>query len=172
MVTRAERIAAINEFMVAPKRVVRPESVGEWRLGGANDDEREIQWPLEIDGEHVPDAFLKIVGWVRDRTHFRLMVLHSVAICRLDYTDEIHTNPPPHLNRVPPLVAGPHYHSWLINRDFFLQHDPPVRLLNALPYDGGGQSFDAILRWFCDDVNIEPLPPAHRIELPRLEQLL
>ncbi len=172
MVSRAERIVAIDNFMAAPKRVVRPDGAGQWRRGGASEDERELQWPLEIDGEQIPDAFLKVVGWVRERTYFRLMMLNPMAICPLDYTDETHGNPPPHMDGIPPLVVGPHYHSWPINRRFFSQRDPPVELSNAISYPGGGQSFDAILRWFCHDVNIEPLPPGHLIGLPRLEQLL
>ena len=171
MVTRAERIAAIDAFMDAPKRLVAPQRQSPW-MPGFFDDEKQIQWPLEIDGEQVPDAFLRVAGRVRGPIAFRLIVLYSTAVCRLDFTDETHANPPPLLPGLPPLVTGPHYHSWPINRHFFNLQDGAVPLSNAIPYPGGGMAFDAILRWFCDDVKIEQPPPDHLIELPRLERLL
>lgn len=126
----------------------------------------------EVDGEQVPDAFLKIVGRVRAPFSYRLMVVHSTAVCRLDYANESHANPLPLLEGLPRLVYGPHYHSWPINRHLFTLLDGAVPLLNAVAFEGGGVQFDANLRWFCDDVGIEQLPPDHLIELPRLERLL
>ena len=66
----------------------------------------------------------------------------------------------------PATVTGPHYHSWALNRRFFKGVTKAPRLLDATPYPGAGRSFDAILRWFCTDTNIESLPPDHRIEPP------
>lgn len=173
MRTRDELVAAIDSFMAARKRVVRPNAQGAWMKGFAP-DEFEMKWPLEVAGEQLPDAYLKVVGYPRERGSlvFRLMILCPAAVCRLDHTDENHANPAGPIDGVPPFVEGPHYHSWPINRRFFWASDHPVRLANAVPFDGAGRSFDAILRWFCDSNNIEPLPPEHLIELPRMERLL
>jgi hypothetical protein len=35
-----------------------------------------------------------------------------------------------------------------------------------------GQTFDAILRWFCANTNIESLPPGHLISVPAPEFLV
>jgi hypothetical protein len=110
---------------------------------------------------------------------FRLGILFPAMICRLDYADETHTNSIDGvlLRAVPYAVQGPHYHSWPLNRRFFRGVTLPQTLLDAGPYDAGpynepGRTFDAILRWFCADTNIETLPPDHLISLPVPELLL
>lgn len=171
MTTRAQRLAALDAFMLAPKRIVRPDAQGVW-LPGATEDERQLRWPLEVAGELIPDAALLVAGYPRERgLIFRLMILCPAAVCRLDHTDEFHANPAPHPAGVPASVVGPHYHSWPINRLFFETNDHPVKLRNAVPFTPH-PSFDAALRWFCHDNVIEPLPPNHQIALPRLDTLL
>ena len=171
MTTRAERLVALDRFMAAQKRVVRPDVQGEW-LPGALEDERRLRWPLEVDGELLPDSALLVVGYPRERELiFRLMILHPAALCRLDHADEFHMNPTPLGDGVPPSVQGPHYHCWPINRAFFEMYDHPVKLRNAVLFEPH-PSFDAALRWFCHDNGIEPLPANHQIELPRLDTLL
>jgi len=173
MTTRAERVAILDAFMAERKRIVRPDRQGTWLPGMNNDDERQLSWPLEVDGEQLPDASLMIIGYPRETVLcFRLQILCPAAVCRLDFTDETHGNPLPLLEDLPALVQGPHWHSWPINRLFFFQFDHPVRLRNAVPFDGAGRQFDAILRWFCQENNIDQPPPDHLIELPRLDTLL
>jgi hypothetical protein len=82
-------------------------------------------------------------------------------ICRLDYTDETHSNSISGflLRAVPYVVTRPHYHSSPLNRRFFRGITAPQTLHDAVPYNEPGRTFDAILRWFCADTNIESLPP-------------
>jgi hypothetical protein len=131
-------------------------------------------YPLEIAGE-LPGAQLLIVSFPRERAlKFRLGVLHGGIVCRLDYTDEVHVNSlgGAASGDVPPYVSGPHYHSWPLNRRFFHGVAKPPKLHDAAPWNQGGRSFDAILRWFCGDTMIESLPANHRIELPWPDLLL
>jgi hypothetical protein len=91
----------------------------------------------------------------------------------LDYTDEYHPNS---LlidgDGIPAAVNGPHYHSWRINRRFFKGASLAPKLHNAEPFVNQARTFDAVLRWFCDDTKIVGLPPSHFIELPRRDTLL
>ncbi len=89
-------------------------------------------------------------------------------------TDETHANSVDGMlaGSVPPIVQGPHYHAWPLNRRFFRGSAKPPKLHDAVPYNEAGRTFDAVLRWFCNDTNIEQLPPSHMIELPRSDLLL
>jgi hypothetical protein len=127
-----------------------------------------------VEGE-LRGAQLMIVGFPRERDpKLRIGILFPAMICRLDYTDETHENSADGViaGRVPEEVTGPHHHSWPLNRHFFRAVTTLVRLHDAVPYVEPGRTFDAILRWFCADTNIESLPPDHRITLPLMETLL
>lgn len=171
MTTRADKIAAVDVFMASAKRIVRPDAQEDWRPGH-DKDELIQKWPIEIAGEQLQDANLAIIGNPRRGSlFFRILILFPGAICRLDHTDETHGNPLGTAS-APTLVRGPHYHSWPLNRKYLKDFSRPMDLPVAISYPGSGQSFDNVLRWFCDDTNIEPLPTNHRIELPILRQLL
>jgi len=104
---------------------------------------------------------------------FRLSILFGGAICRLDYTDETHPNAfAEPLERLPPIVRGPHYHSWPANRRFFRGVTVPPKLHNGIPFGMHARSFDAVLRWFCSDTKIDQPPANHRIELPGTDVLI
>ena len=105
---------------------------------------------------------------------FRLGIQFPGMICRLDFTAETHPNTLDGIKvgLVPPIVTGPHYHSWPINRRFFRGVTKPPELHDAVPYREAGRTFDAVLRWFCTDTNIDSLPPGHRIAMPPRELLL
>jgi hypothetical protein len=161
---------AVDAFMAAPKRIVSADLPGEW-LQGYRPNERQMKYPLEVGGELLGPQ-LVVVGFPRERQlKFRVGILFPAMICRLDYTDETHANSLGGITDLglPPDVVGPHYHSWLLNRRFFHGTTVPLRLHNATPYPGAGRSFDAILRWYCADTNIEPLPANHAIGLPPQE---
>ena len=99
---------------------------------------------------------------------FRLQIVMDGPVCRLDYTDETHPNSIDGYTNgwVPMTVTGPHYHSWPINQRFFRGVTKPPKLHDALSYTEPGRAFDAILRWFCTDTNIDSLPGSHLIGLP------
>jgi hypothetical protein len=149
------------------KRIVGADLPGQW-LQGYRPNERQMKYPLEVGGELLGPQ-LMVVGFPRERQlKFRVGILFPATICRLDYADETHANSVSGITDLglPPAVVGPHYHSWPLNRHFFHGTTVPLRLHNATPYPGAGRSFDAILRWYCDDTNIEPPPANHAIDLP------
>jgi hypothetical protein len=47
MVTRAEKVAAIDAFMAAQKRVLRTDRQGIW-APGHNPHEKILKWPIEV----------------------------------------------------------------------------------------------------------------------------
>jgi hypothetical protein len=133
-----------------------------------------MKYPLEVGGE-MGGAQLAVVAFPYQRDlKFRLGILFPAMVCRLDYTDETHPNSADGVvnGLVPPIVVGPHYHSWPLNRRFFKNASRAPELHDAVPYIEAGRTFDAILRWFCTDTKIDSLPPGHLIELPPAELLV
>lgn len=171
MATLAETLEAIDAYMASPKRIVGHDMKASWSPGFSR-HEAQTKYPLEVLGELRGQ--LMVVGFPYQRElKFRLAILFPGPTCRLDYTDETHPNSLGGTDRgLPPFVKGPHYHSWPLNRRFFKGATKPPELHDAAPYTESGRTFDAVLRWFCADTNIESLPPTHRIELPPTEQLL
>lgn len=172
MATRGDMVAAITAYMVARKRIVGYDSAPTWGPGFSA-HEVVMRYPLEVHGEH--HGHLMVVGFPRAKElKFRLEILLPGPICRLDYTDETHPNSLSGYlaGTVPDIVSGPHYHSWPINQRFFKGVAKPPELHDALPYLEPGRSFDAILRWFCTDTNIESLPGSHFMGLPEPWSLL
>lgn len=171
--THADIRSAVNAFLAAPKRIVGYDVLPLWAPAFVPGTV-EMKYPLEIEGE-LRGAQLMIVGFPRERElKFRIGILFPAMICRLDYTDETHQNSADGVlaGAVPPEVIGPHYHSWSLNHRFFRGTVRPAELHDAVPYREPGRTFDAILRWFCADTNIEQLPPDHLIALPRSDTLL
>jgi len=153
--------------MASPKRIVGAEFAPQWGPG-FTPHEVVAKYPLEIEGE-MRGSQLSVVGFPHQRElKFRLGILFPAMICRLDYTDETHPNSIDGAmsGAVPPIVVGPHYHSWPHNRRFFRGVTKPPELHDAIPYPGNARTFDSVLRWFCADTNIESLPPGHAIALP------
>jgi hypothetical protein len=173
MATRGEIVAAVDAFMATPKRIVGFDSPATW-APGFSAHERVMKYPLEIEGE-LRGAQLMVVGFPLQRdVKFRLGILFPAMVCRLDYTDETHNNSADGVmgGICPPVVVGPHYHSWSLNRRFFKGVTRPPKLHDALPYNENGRTFDAVLRWFCSDTCIEQLPTGHLIEPPPPERLI
>ena len=171
MPTVAEIAVAVDNFMGRPKRIVGTDELPAWGPGHTR-HELATYYPLEVEGEQF--ARLMVVGFRRERSlKFRLGILFPPMVCRLDYTDEYHPNTVDGVLDLglPPYVDGPHYHSWPLNRRFFHRIASPIDLHDAMPYAEPGRSFDAILRWFCMDTQIESLPANHRIELPTPDQM-
>lgn len=172
MVTAADLAAAVDKFVAAKKTIYGANLPYQW-MKGYSPYEVVVKFPLEVDGELLPAARLEVVGFPRaQELKFRLCLCFSAAICRLDYTDEIH----PNAMRVgedgiPPMVSGPHYHSWGLNRRFFKGVSTAPKLHNAKPFNMHAQ-FDSILRWFCSEANIDQPSGGHLIALPLRDSLL
>jgi hypothetical protein len=172
MATLGDMVAAITAYMAARKRIVGYDSAPTW-APGFSPHEVVMKYPLEVDGELRGQLW--VIGFPRAKgLKFRLEILMPTPICRLDYTDEKHANSAEGymLGFVPPIVIGPHYHSWPINQRFFRGAAKPPKLHDALPYIEQGRTFDAILRWFCTDTNIDSLPGSHLMGLPEPGLLL
>ncbi len=162
-----EFVEAVDTIIAAPKILVGADAPA-WQRG-RDDDERRIKLPLEIDGEQG-GAFLIVSAFPeRPIPGFSIGIMcFDKVICRLDFEPDVaHGNPPD--EGLTPLVHGPHWHSWELNR----LHVGPTRrfakLRRAEPFTEA-QKFDAALRWYCHRRNIEI--GAHGIELPRREKLL
>jgi hypothetical protein len=166
MATRGDMVAAITAYMAARKRIQGFDSAPTW-APGFSPHEVVMKYPLEVGGELIGQFW--IIGFPRAKElRFRLQIVMDGPVCRLDYTDETHPNSiDGYVNGwVPMAVNGAHYHSWPINQRFFRGATKPPKLHDALPYMEPGRTFDAILRWFCDDTNIDSLPGSHLIGLP------
>ena len=165
------KLGLLDTFMAAPKRIVGADTVPAY-LPGYSRNERVAKYPLEIAGEQPGAYFSVTANPSKPPLFFRLQIMFPACLCRLDFTDEFHINSlrvP--LDGVCYSVRGPHYHSWPINRRFYKSLDKPVELSNAEPLPDCGRSFDAVLRWFCQDNKIESLPASHLIELPARKTL-
>ena len=173
MATWGDIVGAVDAFMAAPKRIVGSEFAPQWGPG-FTPHERVVKYPLEIAGEQH-GAQLLVVAFPHQRDlKFRLGILFPAMVSRLDYTDETHLNSLDGARSgvVPPIVSGPHYHSWDLNRRFFRGVTKPPKLHDAIPYSGAGRTFDGVLRWFCAQTTIDSLPPGHSIVLPPADRLL
>lgn len=172
MVSAADTVAAVDQFLHTEKVIVGADQPVIWNPGFL-EGERQIHFPLELNGEQS-GARLMVVGFPEaDFLKFRLGILFPGAICRLDFTDEVHPNTASVAeDGIPPIVSGPHYHTWKLNRRFCRGGSLPPKLHNAEPFGNHGGSFDAILRWFCADNMIASLPANHMIELPPRTHLL
>jgi hypothetical protein len=166
MASRDEIVNAITTFMAARKAIQGFNSTPVWAPGFTR-HEVQMKYPLEVGGELI--GKLQVIGFPHAKElKFRLQILLDGPVCRLDYTDETHPNSISGYTNgwVPMGVNGPHYHSWPVNQRFFRGATRPPKLHDALPYTEPGRTFDAILRWFCTDTNIESLPGSHLIGLP------
>jgi hypothetical protein len=165
-------MATLDEFMAETKVIRGVEAGYSWKPG-YTPHEVVADFPLEVAGE-MHGAKLSVVGFPRaTELKFRLMVCFNAAICRLDYTDETHPNTLVEpFDLLKPLVDGPHYHSWPLNRRFFRGVTTANKLHLAEEFTNSARTFDSILRWFCSDTKIVGLPPNHMIHLPRPDRFL
>lgn len=121
MTTAKELIDAVDAFVAAPKTIHGAFEPYTWGPG-YNQFERKTSFPLEVGGELPEAARLEIVGFPQAQALcFRLSLCYNAAICRLDYTDETHANTmKTEAEGLPFEVTGPHFHSWRLNRRFFV----------------------------------------------------
>jgi hypothetical protein len=131
----------IDRMMAAPKIAGGVDLPPIWRDGWPG-QEPAASFPLEIEGElrGLEGMRLLVVGLPdAPGLQFRLGILLQGSVCRLDHTDEVHANSyrMPE-DALPPLVRGPHYHSWILNRRFFKGVTSPPLLRNAESYGGPG----------------------------------
>jgi hypothetical protein len=161
----------VDAFLATAKRLVGTDQPPVWRPG-RDDGCLRVKYPIEIDGELRGESL--IVDAFPDRTPIDYHVLIEVgpAVCRVDFEPHgTHTNEifgP--IGGLSPIVNGPHYHSWPINKHFFVSTVSAIKLQNAVPLASNLRQFDAVFRWFASENNIRldgqidiALPPRTRI---------
>lgn len=170
--TAAEFVATVDAFLAAPKIALRADEPMDWSLG-RDAGELRVSLPLEVSGEAAGQTLMVQFYPTYPLLMFRLSVNFEPVVCRLDFElDGTHGNnlAEPREN-LPPVIHGPHYHAWPLNRRLVTSSRAPLKLKNALPLQTQIRQFDAALRFFCADNNIV-LPRGHRIELPDKRSLL
>src|SRR5437762_3365465 len=134
MAASKDLLARIDALIAAPKRVAGADSPPTWARAFSH-HEREMNYPLEVGGELL-GAQLMILCFPQERSlKFRLGLLYGGMVCRLDYTDETHPNTLGGQAEfgLPPVVIGPHYHAWPLNRRFFHWVTKAPKLHDACP---------------------------------------
>ena len=131
-------------------------------------NELSIKIPLEIDGLQVGHKLIAVFEPASHTLKFSILItVNEVCITRLDFDKTGgHTNSLLALQyNIPPIVSGNHFHRWALNKRFVTACGNLERLENAEAIPDSIRTFDAALRWFCDECNIQ-LPHNHAIELP------
>lgn len=159
-------IATVDRLMEAEKTLVGFDQP-EWKPG-RDQTTLSLKLPIEVGGELPPSTMFFIEANPHSRfMSFAMGLVVMYCVCRLDYGNEAS-----HLNGVgkvrgqlAPIIYGPHYHPWAINKRFVTSLATAFNLGLAEPFDSDARNFDAILRWFCGTNRIV-LPHNHRIALP------
>jgi hypothetical protein len=169
MPTRDVFVEEVDRLLETQKVMAGADGVT-WQMG-RNADERCIKVPLEIGGELLGPELL-VVAFPQVAGKYSVLIVHHVAVCRLDVVPSIeyHTNPLPLPGeRHAAKVFGPHFHSWGLNRN---RIEAPIKLQKlrmAEPYDGVVKLMSA-LRWFCGETKIM-VPHSVNLQLPEKEGL-
>lgn len=170
MPTKDQFIKEVDGLLSVVKTLAGAEHVA-WQ-DGRNEDEPCIKIPIEVEGVQYGTELL-IVAYPLEPGKFSIVLIHYIAVCRLDIVDEseIHSNPLDALGLANmTLIRGPHFHSWPINRRLIESATKAQRLRMAEPYEGS-KKLMAALRWFCGQTNIL-VPHGVSIELPDAKRLL
>ena len=169
-----EFIVEVDKYLATPKRIVGATSSPLWQEGREiGGDSLEIKLPIEVNGEqHETQKFIVSAFPNADELIFSIGITFQWSVCRLDYDlDRPHSNAGyPISPGIPVIVMGNHYHPWSENRGLIKDISRPFELHVAVPLDVHIRQFDAALRWFCQQNNIELTD--HQIELPSRTRLL
>ena len=143
----------VDALLAAEKRLAGD---GEWQSD--REGVKRFIRAVEREGEITPLELVVKAYPRRPQPRFRLVLTMGRAIWRVDFTDELHTNPR-NLGRLdidPPMTAvqGPHYHSWQDNRRFGTASSLPEQLRNARVLPENLRSYETTFRWFCGVANI------------------
>jgi len=166
MTTKNDFILAVDAFISAPKLIVGIGTPPQWppdrnRVGVI------AKFPLEVNGVQYGSTLE--VGATPAIGAFRILATHChTCVSRLDFNpDEPHTNTMhAQSDGLPGIVSGKHFHRWTFNKRFVDAQGGLERLRHAEELPPSVRTFDAALRWFCDEMNIS-LPHNHSIDYPR-----
>jgi hypothetical protein len=164
MTTKDEFVRDVTEFLSATKELAGIDMPVVWQPG-REPSELCAKLPIEINGVLSGKSLLIVSFPASDPLRFTILIIHEVAICRLDFDESGgHTNGFSQ-KKLPEIISGSHFHRWSSNMQFVTDYGklPTLKFAEALPKKI--RSFDTALRWFCAEVNIS-LPNTHLITLP------
>lgn len=164
-------VAAVDAFRPVSKTLIGADITPEWKRG-RQDGERKLVLPIEVGGEQSGQALMIVTCPNNPTLMFRIGIkFFEHVICRIDFDlDARHTNNARSwADGLPPLVIGPHWHRWELNRSSINSISSPLKLPHAIPFNDA-KRFDSVLRAFCADWSIEL--GRHAIDLPPRDALL
>jgi len=157
----------VEAFLAGAPRHVLPVP-GTWGDGN-RDGESRMRLPISVDGEIGQFEIELIVAPNSESPGLRIVLMCGRAFWRLCLNPEPHTNS---LNRpidLPPMVDGPHQHTWPDNRMFGAPGALPQKLRNARILPVEIDTNEKAFGWFLPQVNILPptweMPPWPRRSL-------
>jgi hypothetical protein len=165
MPTRSEFIKEVSSFFDAQKQLAGADMPLAWEPD-TNPDERRIKIPISYQGQ-ISGYNLEIKAYSgTGNLCFAILIVFHVCIARIDFDEnDTHTNSFPLPGNLPSIIHGPHFHRWSDNIRFVEDYGklPHMKCAEALPVKI--KTFDAALRWFCDETRID-LPHGHQIQMP------
>lgn len=166
MPTREQFLDQVTAFLQSDKNLAGIGSPSQWQPN-RDPSEKCLKLPIEIEGVLRGQELVIVSYPASEKLRFTINIVYDISICRLDF-DETggHTNGFwADLDRLPMIVSGSHFHRWEINKRFIEGNGKLEELKHAELLPTTIRSFDAALRWFCDETKIN-LPHNHLIELP------
>lgn len=166
MPTREQFLNQVTEFLQNDKNLVGIGVPPLWQPN-RNPAEECLKLPIDVAGVMRGQELVIVSYPASENLRFTINIVYGISICRLDF-DETggHTNGfLAHLDMLPIIVSGSHFHRWEINKRFIEGNGKLEELKHAESLPTTIRSFDAALRWFCDETKIN-LPHNHLIELP------
>ncbi|NGM86077.1 hypothetical protein G5B35_02020 [Parapusillimonas sp. SGNA-6] len=166
MTIKSEFIDAVDDLLRVAKTIVNVDEPPQWQPN-RDGTGHEAKLQVAVDGVMYGDVL--IIQCVPTSGAFHFSFTHSnICVSRLDFDDGGHTNPLYALDAgVSPIVSGRHFHRWSLNTKFVNANGTLEELKNAEELPIKVRSFDAALRWFCEELNIF-LPHDHDITFPRI----
>lgn len=165
MPSRDEFIKEVGDFLAKSKSLGGIGLPVQWQ---PNRDPAElcIKLPIELEGVVSAQRLIVVYSPASEALRFSILIVYRVAVCRMDF-DETggHTNGFGNLEGLPMTIQGSHFHRWSNNIRFVKGNGQLEELDNAEPIPIAIRTFDAALRWFCDEAKIA-LPHNHNIALP------
>jgi hypothetical protein len=164
MTTRDEFIDAVDKLLLARKTLPTAEEPPTW-VPARDGVGHQTKLPIAIGG--VQYGAQLVVNSVSYIGAFHILLTYSdLCVSRLDFDDlEPHTNTMYAFDDGLPMnVSGRHFHRWSVNQRFVKGDGSLERLKHAEELPRSIHTFNAALRWFCDETNIH-IPHGHRVEL-------
>ena len=165
MSTKDVFVAKVTAFLAAEKTLAGVDLPPHW-MPSRTRPEQCIKVPIEIEGVQYGQQLVIVTPSAR--ADFSLSIIYAVGVTRLDFEPHSggHRNTLlAHLDGLPGVVTGAHFHRWKHNVRFVEGDGRLEELKHAEDLPPSIRTFDAALRFFCDETNIR-LPHGHRIELP------